>query len=54
MNSSNDKKLPKEKSDGVLQHIKAYIKARFTLGVGAKRIWGQLWGILACCLAPSY
>jgi hypothetical protein len=54
MNSSNDKKSPKEKSDRVSQLIKAHIKAHFTLGVGAKRIWGQFWAFLAYCLVPSY
>ncbi len=27
-------------------------KACFTLGVKAKKNWGQLWAFLACCLAP--
>ncbi len=40
MNSSNDKKSPKEKSDGVSQLIKAHIKAHFTLGIGAKKKLG--------------
>jgi hypothetical protein len=45
MNSSNDKKSPKEKSDGVSQHIKAHIKACFTLGLGAnfEHFWLVVW-----------